>query len=211
MMQFNFMQKDFPYVEQLKRRVREFETYSGQEDEIPMVVPSTLLRGASYRTSAYTRPGIAYELLKEAIGLPLFNSALKEYIARWNGKHPTPYDFYFTFNDVTQSDLNWFWKPWFFKFGYPDLAIQSVDMNETGCTVLIKKVGALPIPVQLTIITLDGSEFNIYREISVWKNNFTEIEISTEIKDIKEIILGSDRIPDVNKANNFFFAEHHSH
>ena len=27
---------------------------------------------------------------------------------RWNGKHPAPWDFFYTFNDVSGQDLNWF-------------------------------------------------------------------------------------------------------
>ncbi len=210
LMQMNFLLQNFPGTEQIKRRMGDFERHSGQEDEMPMVVPSTLLRGSSYRTSAYARPGIAYHLLMEAAGSDTFNKALKEYISRWNGKHPIPYDFYYTFNDAAKNNLNWFWKPWFFEFGYPDLAIKTVDKNEKGCTITIEKIGVLPVPIQLTIITNDGSEINIYREISIWKNGSKEIEIKTEIKNVKEIILGGDNIPDVNKTNNHFISEHQS-
>ena len=48
-------------------------------------------------------------------------------LIRWAGKHPTPYDFFFTFNDISGENLDWFWQPWFFGFQYLDLAIMKVE------------------------------------------------------------------------------------
>jgi len=65
-----------------------------------------------------------------------------------SGKHPTPYDFLFTFNEVTGENLNWFWKPWFFESGYPDLAMDKVVTNDSEAEITIRKVGNVPTPVK---------------------------------------------------------------
>jgi aminopeptidase N len=48
--------------------------------------------------------------MKDLLGDELFKKCLHEYMNRWHGKHPLPWDFFFTFNDVTKKNLNWFWK-----------------------------------------------------------------------------------------------------
>jgi hypothetical protein len=41
--------------------------------------------------------------LRSALGDELFTKCLKEFIARWNGKHPTPWDMFYTFEDVAKT------------------------------------------------------------------------------------------------------------
>ena len=69
---------------------------------------------------------------------------------RWHGKHPIPYDFFFTFNKMAGEDLSWYWKPWFFEHGYPDLAINDAEITDQVIKVKIAKIGKLPVPIKLT-------------------------------------------------------------
>jgi aminopeptidase N len=122
-----------------------------------------------------------------------------------NGKHPTPYDFFFTFNDVAGKNLDWFWNPWFFENGYPDLAIEKVSDKDDRVEVVIRKVGNIPTPVKLKVIYENETSEEYYFSADIWIDN--EDIFSTEIKlsDIlKEIQLGDLRIPDSNRENNLY-------
>ena len=121
---FKFMEAFAGINARLITTVSNYEYLAGTEDDIPPIVTSLSLPYVSYRNSGYNRSAIAYNILRDVLGDELFLKALQEYINRWNGKHPTPYDFFFTFEDVTKQDLSWFWKPWFFEYGYPDLAMK---------------------------------------------------------------------------------------
>jgi aminopeptidase N len=142
------------------------------------------------------------------LGDELFLKAMHSIIKRWNGKHPIPYDFYNTFNEATGMNLNWYWKPWFFEFGYPDLSIGKVTEDDNYVYVTIKKEGNIPIPVKLTFYYDDDTESEIYKNASVWKDGKDEI-IVTEIKKkfLQQIILGDTHIPDVNSINNIYIVE----
>ncbi|HEY6435904.1 MAG TPA: M1 family metallopeptidase, partial [Ignavibacteriaceae bacterium] len=122
MLPYKYIEKVVGFNSRLLYTVATYETLAGTDVDIPPMIPSLFLSYASYRNSAYNRPSLAYNILKDMIGDQLFHQSMQEFIQRWKGKHPTPYDFFFTFNDVTGQDLNWFWKPWFFESGYPDLA-----------------------------------------------------------------------------------------
>ncbi|MBN2424075.1 MAG: M1 family metallopeptidase [Calditrichaceae bacterium] len=182
---------------------------AGTELEMPIMIPSIIAGGnvyqPTYRSAAYDKPGVAFYLLRETLGDSLFKAALHEYISRWHYKHPIPYDFFFTFDETAGKRLDWFWKPWFFENGYPDLAIKDVFCEDGQAQVLIEKVGSLPVPVRLNISYTDSVEAIIDRPASVWSNCAARIMIKVDHADkIKSIELGGPYIPDVNVENNIY-------
>ncbi len=196
-----------PKYDPIARTMKRFAEVSGTELDIPMMVP-TIVYGSnvfrpSYRNAAYSRPGAAYLMLQNVLGEKLFTKALQEYIRRWHHKHPIPYDFFFTFDDVTGQDLSWFWEPWFFNFGYPDLSIKEIKHTKTGTDIIIEKVGLLPVPIHLEIETEDGELLTVDKNAAVWKDGRSEFGLHLDLfKRIKSARLGNSHIPDVNPENN---------
>ncbi|MDP3149657.1 MAG: M1 family metallopeptidase [Ignavibacteria bacterium] len=183
-----------------------FARNAGDEDELPQIIPSSNLRGyGTYRTSAYTRPALAYMFLRDALGKETFLKGLHEFVKRWNGKHPIPYDFYFSFNDALNQDLSWYWKPWFFEFGYPDLAVKSVSVKKNRLKITVEKIGSMPIPVALKLVYKDGKTKDHYENTSIWKDGKTLKEFTYPVEgEVTKVILGKDEIPDTDKSNNIF-------
>jgi hypothetical protein len=205
MLPFNYMEEFAGINLRLLNTVASYEYIAGTEDDIPPMVITLSLDYSSYRNAAYNRPSIAYEILNDMLGEEIFLQALQEFIYSWAGKHPTPYDFFFTFNEVTGQDLTWYWKPWFFEYGYPDLAIENVEVENSKANISIRKVGIIPTPIKFIIYYENGSEDEIYYSVDVWKegNDFYKMEV--ELSDIlKEIRLGDSTIPDSNRENNYY-------
>jgi aminopeptidase N len=170
---------------------------------MPLMVPSSLMRGTAYRIASYNRPAAAYQALRDLLGDDLFKKAMHEFVEKWNGKHPGPYDFFYSFNKVTGQNLNWFWKPWFFNFAYPDLAVKKVESSGDEVTVIIGKVGEIPVPVNLVVNYEDDSEETIHKKASVWKSGNPDISIVVKNdKKVTEVYLDTSKHPDVNKENN---------
>lgn len=188
------------------RNVKRYLDYAGQFDEVPMMYPSFLIRSDAYGGHAYFRPANALNILKDFMGELLFKKALQDYMNRWQGKHPTPYDFFFSFEDAADDEYAWFYQPWFFNQGYPDLAIDSVTVKDDNLRMQIVKEGALPVPVALTVKFKDGSVKRAYRSAAVWKSDDEDnIWIEMEIdKKPASIELGSQYIPDVDTTNNLW-------
>ncbi|MCF6269348.1 MAG: M1 family metallopeptidase [Melioribacteraceae bacterium] len=185
-------------------RVSSYEKMAGKTKDVPMILPSYMMTHGESRTNFYNRPAVAYMELRQLLGDELFNKALREYMNRWHEKHPIGYDFFFTFNDVAGEDLSWFWKPWFFDLGYPDLAIENVEVKNSVATILLSKVGNIPTRIELTVLFDDGESEVIQKSASLWKeSNEAEIKLKSD-KKIKSVKLGSPLIPDVNKDNNLF-------
>ena len=189
------------------RNVKRYLDYSGQFDEVPMMYPSYMIRGEMYGNHAYFRPANAYNMMRDFMGDAAFKKALQEFIKRWNGKHPSPYDFFFTFEDASDDELTWFYQSWFFGHGYPDVGIDTAYVKDDILKMSIIKEGELPIPVAVTVKFKDGSVKRAYRSASAWKNEDDEtIWIDMEIeKKPSSIELGSQYIPDADSTNNYWF------
>lgn len=182
--------------------------YMGQQEELPLAINSNILAGSegnTYRVAMYERAGFALNLLRKVLGEDLFKKALLEFVNRWNGKHPIPYDFFATFNNVAGENLDWFWIPWYFERGYPDLGIKEAKVIDGTHKTIIQKEGIMPVPIFVKFIFEDGTSEDVTCPITVWKKGNREYTVEFKSnKIIDRIQLGSPEIPDVNKSNNKF-------
>ena len=80
-----------------------------------------------FGNNAYGKPATALVILRETIlGRELFDYAFTEYCNRWMFKHPTPADFFRTMEDASGTDLDWFWRGWFYGTEHVDLSIDNM-------------------------------------------------------------------------------------
>ena len=78
--------------------------------------------------NAYSKPAAGLYMLREVIlGRELFDKAFKTYAERWRFKHPTPADFFRTMEDASGTDLDWFWRGWFFTTDYNDIGVKGIN------------------------------------------------------------------------------------
>ena len=190
-----------PNYDYFAHYVKTFEDFNGREAEVPPMYPSYQIKSyLAYRTHAYARPSLAYAFLRNALGDSLFEVALHQYMDIWNGKHPMPYDFFNCFEQATRQQLDWFFLPWFFNRAEADLGIKKVTVDNK---IVVENIGGLPLPIIIQCEFEDGSIVNYKRNTSIWStgNQAVIIEVNPEMK-IKNVKLGSTRIPDINKSNN---------
>ena len=133
-------------------------------EDLPIITPTDALTGSAYANNAYGKPSLAYLAVKDLLGDELFKKCLHAYMQRWHGKHPIPWDFFYSFNDMSGQNLNWFWNNWFFSYNYLDLAIDKVDANN----VLIRNIGGFAMPFDLVITYSDGSNTRLHQTPAVW-------------------------------------------
>lgn len=78
--------------------------------------------------SAYDKPAAALNILRETVlGRELFDFAFKQYALRWKFKRPTPADFFRTMEDASGTDLDWFWRGWFYSIDAVDISIDGIS------------------------------------------------------------------------------------
>jgi len=77
--------------------------------------------------NAYGKPAIGLNILRTTVlGKDLFDFSFKTYANRWKFKHPTPADFFRTMEDASGTDLDWFFRGWFYTTDFCDIGIKKV-------------------------------------------------------------------------------------
>ncbi len=171
----------------------------GTNGDLPLIVSSEYMED-NYFYASYALPSFVYTIIHHHLGDELFFKCYKEYIKRWAKKSPTPYDFFYTFENVSGQDLSWIWKPWFFEFGYPDLAIQSFIKDK----LIVNKIGNKPVPIFLDIEYENGDSKKMNKSAGVWADGKKSFEFKiADYQKIKRISLNK-KIVDFNLSDNFY-------
>jgi hypothetical protein len=137
--------------------------------------------GGNVGILGYRHPASALLALRSVLGDETYDRALTEYTRRWLYKHPTPWDFFDTFESVAGQDLDWFWVPWFFGPAVSDLAIADVEVHPmTGrnhVVVAVRNDGTVISPVVLRITTADGATTTVEAPATRWFGGQEEISV----------------------------------
>ena len=183
---------------------KRYEEISGTNKDVPLITNTKLYSDATYYSNSYGKGGLCYYVLQDMLGDDLYFKCLHQYMSDWHGKHPTPYDFFYSFNNTSGKDLNWFWQKWFFELEYPDLAIKKVEKSGTGIKITIRNKGGLPLPVYVTLISNSGKETVVKNTAEVGKGGKKEMLVLAKIpyNEISKIVLGNEFIPEKYNEDN---------
>jgi len=195
------------YKRENKKYLNTFKAYlaiAGTYRDIPLITPSNLLDPGVNFNLTYAKSSYAQQYLLELMAAKGVADPLKIFIERWAGKHPTPYDFFNTMDNIAGEELSWFWKPWYFEFSAPDLAILSVNERDGKCSVIIENRGGVPLPINLNIFYKSGESEILNYPVTVWQNREKTYMIIIDKAPVTKIELGSPAIPDSNPANNIW-------
>lgn len=180
-----------------------YEQFAGQEEEVPLITSSHLITGETYYSNAYGKAGLCFWVLKDLLGREKFFDGLHEFMKRWSGKHPIPYDLFNTINQVSGQNLDWFWQAWFFDLGYPDLGIKEVKVEKGKLKIIVERIGILPVPITLKVTLADGTEIHQHETAAQWSDGGNFLLFQTAVSSPPEtVVLGDEFTPDVNRANN---------
>ncbi|WP_229216926.1 M1 family metallopeptidase [Dyadobacter luteus] len=196
----------YPFVDpngKLDYDISDINKSAGTAWDVPIMTPTPQLYGKARYANKDLKPALAYLYLMQMLGKDVFIKAMQHYIFTWQGKHPTPYDFFYSMNSFTGLNLDWFWNNWFFSKGIPDLAIGSVKKSGDQYKVVIENLGSELVPIHLTVFYQDGSKELISKHIGCWAlgNKTVTIVVKTK-KKIKELVLGTEFDVDSEKENN---------
>jgi hypothetical protein len=180
---------------------------AGTESDLPITTLSIELN-RGYFTNSYPKPAMGLLYIKDYLGDALFNKATHHFITQWKGKHPMPNDFFYSMNQGSGKNLNWFWEKWFFEDGVPDLALSSVKINADRVKVVVDRKGNKPVPVDLIVYYKDGTTQKIHRSITVWEKERTLAVINfTASQHINKIVLSDPHTPESYPRDNVWEAK----
>lgn len=170
-----------------------------------MVGPDNM-KERSIGALAYFKPGMGLDILRESVlGPERFDKAFRTYVDRWAFKHPTPWDFFHTMENVSGEELNWFWRGWFINKWKIDQAVKTVKPVTGGTQITVENIGQLPMPTTVLVTFKDGTSQTIKLPVEVWKRNTEwtfQVDSAKEVTQVK--LDPASRIPDINVKNNIW-------
>lgn len=124
--------------------------------------------GGAYGTASYPKPSTNFVSLRGLLGEETFHRAWRTFLQRWAWKHPYPWDFFNTVEEVSGQELDWFWRTWFYETWTLDQAIASVTEGPGGATIVVEDRGLAPMPARLTITHQDGTTQGLEVPVETW-------------------------------------------
>jgi hypothetical protein len=122
----------------------------------------------AYGIASYYKPAAVIVALRGVLGPETFHKAYREYLRRWAYKHPSPYDLFNTFENVSGQDLSWFWRSWFFETWKLDQAIDTVSTVGDSLEIVVENRGRAPMPVLLEVTRNNGRVDRVSLPVDVW-------------------------------------------
>lgn len=174
----------------------------------PLMTTPDVIQQFNLGTVGYFKPAIMLNTLRNVVlGPERFDAAFREYVRRWAFKHPTPWDFFHTIENVSGEDLSWYWRAWVFNNWQLDQSVKDVkyvDNKPTnGADIIIENRDKMAMPVMALIKESNGKEHKVNLPVEVWQRGGTWTFSVPTTSPITEVILDPDYLlPDMNRQNN---------
>jgi hypothetical protein len=184
--------------------------YVFKDDADPIMTIADVIQPEFLGIAAYEKPSTGLDILrKHILGKERFDSAFRIYIDRWAFKHPLPWDFFRTMENVGGEDLSYFWRGWFMTNAKLDQGVTGVKYVHNdpskGALITIVNNEQMVLPVPIKIEQENGKTDSIELPVEIWQRGgeWTFLYPSTSI--IKTVTIDPNHdYPDINPSNNTF-------
>lgn len=177
----------------------------------------------AYSNASYSKGSVFMEQLGYIVGNKVRDNILLDYYKQWRFKHPNPNDFIRVAEKASGMELDWYKEYWVNTTKTIDYAIDSL-WDENGKTkIRIRRVGEMPMPIDVELTFKDGSKELHYMPLNLmygqkpvenainrithdewrWTHRTYVFETSRKIFDVAEVNIDpSQQMADVDKRNN---------
>ncbi|MBA4319389.1 MAG: peptidase M1 [Flavobacterium sp.] len=139
-----------------------------------------------YSVASYYKGEIFLSQLEYVIGKENVKKTLKKYFQDFKFKHPTPNDIKRTAERVSGANLDWYLTDWTQTTNTIDYGIKDIKGNEDKTTVILERMGRMPMPIDLLVEYTDGTSESFYvplRMMSFEKENLNPAIKRTVLND----------------------------
>jgi hypothetical protein len=200
------MQNYFPGYDREAIARNNYLGFAQTDSEVPLMRHGDLypVGSRAYSVASYDKMATNMMALRGMLGNDLFLQCYRAYGQRWVNKHPTPFDFFNSFNYCTNKDLSWFWRTWWYETWTLDQAIAKVDNEGTVLRVTIEDRGTAPMPVKLTVTRTTGATEEMVIPVDDFLKGLRRTTaLIASAATVKSIEIDPKRtFPDADRSNN---------
>jgi hypothetical protein len=158
--------------------------------------------------AAYEKPSMMLNALRDVVlGKERFDAAFREYVNRWAFKHPTPWDFFHSMENVSGEDLGWFWRAWVLNTWKLDQAVKDVKYIRNdpanGVNITVDNLEKMAMPVLIQIKEENGKVHDLKLPVEIWQRGSSWTFHVATTSNVTDVVLDPDKkLPDINRSNN---------
>ena len=177
----------------------------------------------AYSINSYSKGAIFIAQLGYITGDKVRDRIMLEYYNKWKFKHPNPNDFIRVAEKVSGMELDWYKEYWVNTIKTIDYAIDSLWEEEGKTKIRVRRVGEMPMPIDVRLSFKDGSKELHYMPLNLmygqkpaedttkrivheewrWTHPTYVFETSRKFLDLSEVEIDpSQRLADIDKRNN---------
>ncbi len=199
-------------------------TIAGTADEQPLSTHADWFKtNRAYGIAAYNKGSVFLSQMRYLVGDSLFKVSMLEFFNTWKFKHPTARDLKIIFEKNSGLELDWYFEQWINTTHTIDYGISSVVERKGELRLHLKRIGDIPMPLELDIFFSDGSSSRIRIPLDVmrdgagttqlpdWKWVEEDYRVRLNLpqgKELKAVVLDPDsRLADVERENNMIILE----
>lgn len=177
----------------------------------------------AYSAAAYSKGAVFMEQLGYVVGAAVRDKILLEYYRQWKFKHPNAFDFVRLSEKVSGIELDWYQQYWVNSIKTIDYAFDSLWEEGGKTKIRLKRLGQMPMPIDLQLTFKDGSTEMHYIPLDLmygaksaeeagfrkvypawkWTNETYVIESNRRLGDISIAEIDpSQRMADTERQNN---------
>lgn len=177
----------------------------------------------AYSNAAYSKGTVFMAQLGYIVGESVRDKILLKYYDTWRFKHPNPNDFIRVAEKVSGMELDWYKEYWINSTKTIDYAVGDINTKDGQTMLSIKRIGKMPMPVDVLVTYKDGTTEMHYIPLSLmlgekpaegdapvtthpeWKWTHPEYSfpITKGVQTIRSIEIDpSQRLADINRTNN---------
>ena len=158
----------------------------------------------AYSIASYDKMATNLVALRGIVGDKRFRDAYRAYGRAWLGRHPTPWDFFNSFNQSLGRDYSWFWRTWWYETWPLDQAVGEVKMAGDSTAITVEDRGLAPMPARIVVRRTDGSSSRYEIPVETWlagERRWTfRVRTSPTIASVE--IDPEQLFPDIDRSNN---------
>ena len=140
----------------------------------------------AYESTAYSKGFVFLSQLRYIIGNESFKKTIKNYFNTYKFTHPLPNDFRRIAEQSSGILLNWYLTDWTQTTNKIDYAIHKVEKSNKKSIITLKRIGLMPMPLEVLVKLKDDTEEFYYIPITLMrgeKKRPTYAERWTQVKD----------------------------
>ena len=178
----------------------------------------------AYLQAVYSKGSVFLAQLGYITGTETLDKILLAYYAEWRFKHPNANDFIRVAEKVSGLELQWYKEYWVNTTKTIDYALGDINSENGKATLLVKRIGSMPMPVDVLVTYKDGTKEWHYIPLNLmygskqaedksipvivhdewkWTHPNYELVLSRKVSDIKEVEIDPGfLLADINRVNN---------